>query len=637
MKHYQYGLCYCICFLFFLAPALAGDVFYPAFLIPDSLKKNAHAVKRMEEVSIRINDLGDVRVTRHFVITILDAQGEKYAHQYVGYDKLIDIRSIKGTLYDALGLQIKKLKQADISDKSGVGSELMSDSRYKEHAFYHNVYPHTIEYEIEVKYNHSFFLPSWIPQDDEECAVEKSKLLVMVPKEYNLRYKNQCYKGTPAVTSDGSARVYTWEVSNVPALPDEIYAPRWSRRTTAVHLALSDFELQQYKGSTNTWEEFGRFFYALNQGRDQLPEPVKQTVHQLTDGLSREQKISKLYAYLQQQTRYVSIQLGIGGWQTFDANFVANKGYGDCKALSNYMCALLKEAGVKASCVLVYAGDDKKDITEEDFPSNRFNHVIVCAPGAKDSTWLECTSNTHPAGYLGGFTADRAVLFIDEKGSRMVHTPAYTIEQNLQLRRITAKISESGDMLLKASTHFTGLQQDNLHARLNMLTREKVLEGLKQAGFFASYDVNGYECKEKKEILPFIDEQLEIAAHNYATVTGKRMFLEPNLLNKASRRMSPDSSRMSDIYLNYSYRDVDTVEITIPEGYVPESMPQPVALKSSFGSYSSQASIAGNVITYIRSIDHNGGSYPASSYPELEKFYNGMYKADRSRIVLVRK
>jgi hypothetical protein len=637
MKKSLYSICCCICFLFFLTPVFAGDPVYPAAMIPDSLKTNAHAVKRLEEVTVKINDPGDVRITTHYVLTVLDAEGEQYARVVEGYDKLKDVRSIKGTLYDALGVQIKKLKQSDIQDKSGVGSDLISDSRYKEHAFYHNVYPHTVEYEIEVKYNHSFYLPAWVPQEAEAFAVQRGKLTVTAPKDYVLRYRNLNYKGEPVITSEGNNKTYTWEVKDMAPMSDEPYAPRWYKRTTTVMLAPATFEVQQYKGAMNTWEEFGRFMYTLNQGRDQLPDAVKQTVHQLTDGLSREEKIAKLYKYLQQHTRYVSIQLGIGGWQTFDANYVAARGYGDCKALSNYMCALLKEAGIKASCVLVYAGEENKDVTEASFPSNRFNHVIVCVPGTKDSTWLECTSNTKSDGYLGRFTADRPVLLVDENGGKLVHTPVYTMAQNQQIRHISAAISETGDMMLKVSTHYTGLQQDALHDRLNSLTREKILERQKMAGYFSSYDVNSYECKEIRERLPAIDEQLEIAAHNYATVTGKRMFLAPNLLSKDGERLAVDTARKSDIYLDNAYRDVDTVKITIPEGYTPEAMPEPVNLKSIFGTYSSKVAIEGNIITYTRSIDHKGGAYPASVYPDLAKFYSGIYRADRARMVLVKK
>ncbi|MBW8686862.1 DUF3857 domain-containing protein [Chitinophaga rhizophila] len=637
-KQYSAAIAVFISSLLAAMPALAGDPIYPALTIADSLQTYAHVVKRMEEVTVRIVDPKDVRVTRHYVMTVLDAEGERYARMIQGYDKLTEIRSIRGALYDMLGTQIKKLKQSDIEDFSGTGAEsLTTDDRIKRHAFFHNTYPHTVEYEVEIRYNHTFYLPDWIPQYDESIAVEQSKLVVVAPKDYALRYHATHYSGNPVTSDDGSNRTYTWEIKNRCAAANEPYATRWTSRTTAVLLGPSVIEMQQYKGNGNTWEEYGRFMYTLNQGRDVLPDNVKQTVHQLTDGLTREEKITKLYHYLQQHTRYISIQLGIGGWQTFDAGYVAAKGYGDCKALSNYMCALLKEAGIRSACALVYAGDNNNDVTRADFPSSRFNHVIVCVPGGKDTTWLECTSNTAPVGYLGEFTADRSVLMYNEEGGKLIRTPAYTLEQNQQVRTIDAKVEESGDMTLQAVTRYTGLQQDDLHSRVNQLTKDKIIEKLKQAGLFASYDVQRYDWKEQKSLLPFIDEQIGISARNYATVTGKRMFIEPNLLNKRAGRLSSDSSRQSDIYLHYSYRDIDSVKITIPDGYSAETMPQPVTLQSPFGRYTSSTVLEGNTIIYIRSIDHRGGMYPAGSYEELVKFYNSMYKADRSRIVLVKK
>src|SRR5207244_663743 len=98
-----------------------------------------------------------------------------------------------------------------------------------------------------------------------------------------------------------------------------------------------------------SWQELGKFQVQLNSGRDKLPDAVKQTVHQLTDQISDpKEKVRILYEYLQRNTRYISIQLGIGGFQPFDASFVASKSYGDCKALSNYMYSLLKEANIKS-------------------------------------------------------------------------------------------------------------------------------------------------------------------------------------------------------------------------------------------------------------------------------------------------
>lgn len=636
MSLVKYIFLYCILCLLYLHPAFAGDPDYNVGNISATLKEKAHAVKRMEEILVNVSGSGDVIITERYAITILDATGDKYGRLVGWYDKFRDIRSIKGTLYDANGKQVKRLKQSDVEDVSAVDDgSLMTDNRLKYHSFHYPVYPYTVEYEIEIKQRHTFSLPKWIPQEDEKYAVQNSRLVVNVPMNFTLRYRSFNYKGEPVVTSDKDSRTYTWETKDITALPDEKYCPEWYLRTTAVLLAPSGFEFQQYKGTMNSWEELSHFVYTLNKGRDQLPENIKQQVHQLTDGLSREEKIKKLYRYLQQHTRYISVQLGIGGMQTFDANYVASNGYGDCKALSNYMCALLKEAGITASLVLVLAGDENTTLVD-DFPSNQFNHMIACVPGAKDTTWLECTSSDLPAGYLSGFTANRPVLILSEAGGKLVHTPDYNIDQNLQLRHITATVNENGDMLLNASTHYTGLQQDDLQQKLHALSREKLMEDLRRGSLLPSYDVNKYEYREVADQIPAIDEQMELAAHNYASVSGKRMFLVPNLLNKSATRPESEAPRISDIWLRMSYRDIDTVMITVPAGYTPESIPQPVILQSPFGSYTNRVSMTGAVITYIRTMNRQGGTYPSTAYPELEKFYNAIYKADRTRIVLVK-
>jgi transglutaminase-like putative cysteine protease len=627
------GIFICI---FYLQPAFAGDPDYNVSTIPVALKEKAHAVKRMEELIINVSSPTEQRYIHRYAITVLDANGEKYA-QFIGhYDKLRSIRSISGTLYDADGKQIKRLKQSEVEDLSGVGgSSLMTDARVKRHAFYYNIYPHTVEYEIEIKKNNTYGLPGWIPQEGEEFSVEKSKLVVTVPQDFTLRYQSFHYKGEPVITTDKGSRTYTWETKDLTPLPDEVYVPDWHRRTTSVLLAPASFELEHYKGNMNTWEELSRFGYTLNQGRDQLPDAVKQTVHQLTDGLSQEEKITKLYRYLQEHTRYISVQLGIGGWQTFDANYVATNGYGDCKALSNYMCSLLKEAGVPAYCVWVHAGANEITL-EEGFPSDQFNHVIACVPGVKDTTWLECTNQYLPAGYLGDFTNNRPVLILTEKGSKLIHTPVYNMEQNLQLRNVTATVNENGDLQLSANTHYTGLKQDDLLGWLHVLTREKQLEVLKSSLSFSSYDVNKFECKELTGSLPAIDELLEINAHNYASISGKRMFITPNLLNRSIPQLEQNGPRQSDILKRISFRDADTVKITVPAGYMPESVPAPVNLQSDFGTFSCNTTITGNVVTYIRNISIKEGLYPAASYPKLETFYGAINKADRARVVLVK-
>ncbi|MCK7554520.1 hypothetical protein MKQ70_05670 [Chitinophaga sedimenti] len=359
-------------------------------------------------------------------------------------------------------------------------------------------------------------------------------------------------------------------------------------------------------------------------------------MHQLTDHLTDpKEKISALYTYLQQNTRYILVMFGIGGFQTYDAMYVATKGYGDCKALSNYMCALLKEAGIRANYTLVRAGQGNTEMME-DFPVSRFNHVIVNVPLEKDTVWLECTSQTLPAGYLSGFTAGRPVLSVDENGGKLVRTPKYGMAQNQATSLVNAVIDENGDASIKVLNHSTGQLQDEQHSIIHSMSREKQLEELRDNISLASYDIVDFGYKEYPGRLPALDEQLHIKAAAYASVTGKRMFIVPNILSRSNTRLPDDSARLSEIFLPYSARSVDTVMITIPSGYKLESGFQPVAIANKFGKYAASAKLEGDRIVYVRSREIYDGVFPPSDVQELKAFYDQVFKSDRSRMVLVK-
>jgi hypothetical protein len=285
----------------------------------------------------------------------------------------------------------------------------------------------------------------------------------------------------------------------------------------------------------------------------------------------------------------------------------------------------------------VRAGKNATYITD-DFPSQQFNHVILCAPLSKnDTVWLECTSQTMPAGYLGDFTSDRYALLIDETGGKLVRTPKYGMQDNLQTRIIKAKLEDNGTLDIKADTRYSGMQQDDIHGMINHLSREKVKEYLQGQLDFSTYDIGRFDYKELKSSLPSINESLDITVINYATITGKRLFILPNVMTRSGRKLSQDSTRKYDIQVGYEYKDVDSVEIELPKGYEPEAMPQPVSVNGKFGNYSSSVKLNDGKLYYYRTIEHRAGRYPAKEYEDLVKFYDAIYKADRSRVVLVKK
>lgn len=611
---------------------------YKVLSIPDSLAKEAYAVKRSEELRISIKDVDRAVIHHKYVVTILNEAGKRYSVYHNTYNKLIGLSDIDGNLYDASGKHLKNVRKKDIADFVNDDQiTLATDDRIKMHNFFYTGYPYTVEYEDEQDFDGIFYLPYWIPQLSNRCAVEQSRFVVETPVNYRLRYKEFRYLGNPAVVNDGKKIIYTWEVKNLKAFDDEDLSPRWEEATTAVFLAPVDFEIEGYTGKMDTWQNLGKFVASLNAGRDVLPDNVKKDVHSLTDNLkTTREKAFALYNYLQKNTRYILVRLGIGGWQPYDANYVAAKKYGDCKALSNYMKSLLKEAGVKGYYVLVNGDDEDLHGLWEDFPSPFFNHAILCVPDGKDTLWFECTSQTIAPGYMGAFTGNRKALLIADDGGHIVNTPIYKPEDNKQVRVVKAAIDSTGKLDALLNTTYTGVRQDLPHAIINELDKNSKEKFLNNELNLPTYKVNDSKYAEKKNIIPEVEEQLDITALSYATISGKRLFVKPNLFNKVPNKYNEEDVRLFDIEYPFSFHDIDSIEIKVPAGYTSEAVPKNISLNSKFGIYNMEYKIADDKIFVVRNYESSSGRFPASDYKEFAKFYNNIYKADRSQVVLVK-
>lgn len=628
------------------AVALLGTVLsnaqnrYAAFTIPAALLQNANAVTRVEEERYEIVNLHRALYTYKVAYTILNEEGQSHAEFVVPYDRLQKVLDISGTLYDAMGKELKKVRARDIRDVSAISDiSLFEDNRMKIHDFGYKQFPYTVEYEVMTEYNHTFYMPGWVPQSSEGLSVESSHYTFVAPADYALRYKAFNYRGQPVVYTDKGKTGTMWTVQNLPAVHRPFASPRWRELTTTVVFAPSAFEMEGYTGNATNWTEFGKFILSLSKGRDALPPTVVQKVASLTAGITDpKEKVAKLYQYLQENTRYISIQLGIGGFQPFEAGFVAEKGYGDCKALSNYMYSLLKAAGIRSHHALINAGRnaDAKQLLE-DLPSTQFNHMVLFVPLAKDTVWLECTSQDELPGYSGGFTGNRTALAITEEGGKLVKSPRYTAADNLQVRVMKGTIDEEGNLVLTTNTKYAALQQDNLSGMLSALSKDKVKKVLNEELDLPTYEINNFSYAAKKEGRPEVNEALSISVANYATVSGRRLFVTPNVMNKSSLKLTLDTTRKVDYVFDFPYTDVDSVQITVPDGYAPESVPGETVLKTKFGNYTAGTKLDGVKLIYYRKMERLDGRYSAADGAALVKFYNDVYKADRAKVVLVKK
>lgn len=619
------------------AQLAAAQISYSVFTLDTSMIRNANIIVRTEEEQFELKSIDKAVHKVKRAVTILNENGDQHAALYVPYDKFTSVDYIEGALYDAYGKKIKSVKKSGIRDMSGGndGMSLAVDNRYKEHNFYHKVYPYTVEYEYSTITSQTMFFPSWFPLAAGLCSVEESSMSITVPAAYKLRYKAFNYDKQPDIQPKGDKTTYVWSIKKLPAVVPAFAFPGWRYVTPMVILAPTEFQIEDYKGTMTDWAELGKFQLSLNQGRDALPDAIKQEVQQLVSGkATAAEKVEALYGFLQRNTRYISIQLGVGGWRPFEAAYVAKNRYGDCKALSNYMYSLLKEAGIPSYYTLIRAGSNSEDIVA-DFPSRQFNHAILCVPLGQDTMWLECTSQDQVPGYMGGFTGNRDALLITPEGGKLVRTPSYGIKENQQHTRVKAVMDENGNLSLHQSAYYAGMRQDLYHDLMNSMSKEKVKAFLSGHINLPTYDIEDFNYTQERKRVPVVHEQLKLLVSSYAQVSGRRVFIVPNITNRSGLKLTA-YDRKYPFKLNEAYLESDTVEIAVPGGYKIEAMPPNVRAESQFGKYSGTYKFEGDKLMYYRTLECYRGLFDQSLYGELVKFYDAIYKGDRSRVVLVK-
>jgi len=612
---------------------LAQNGQYATSTIAPELLVDANAVIRNQQTRLEITSVDKAIYHYKRVVTLFNEKSRANELR-VFYDSFRKVGKIRGKMYDASGKVIRDLAKSEIKDYSHYEKDAIYDDRIKYAKMNHNSYPYTIEYEYKVTYNKHMFYPDWSIQNFS-ASVEKSSLEVIAYDADQLSYKSINTNLEPKISNEKNQTIYYWEILNQPAIKKEALAPSSDEILPMVLLTPKSFTLGVYKGDSKSWNSFGAFMHRLNLGRDKLPKAMKNEVQSLVaDAKTDREKIDILYKYLQKNTRYVSVQLGVGGWQTFDASYVNKNKYGDCKALTNYMQSMLKEVGITSYPVLIKNGEPDY-LVLDDFVSPQFNHVILSIPS--EDYWLECTSSSKPPNFLGSSNENRKVLRYSEKGGEIVKTPDYKAEVNQEKNKAVFTLTETGDAHLKNEILFTGTQQESLRELQRETTKEKQEELFIENENLPSLSLNTFEI-EVSENKPEVTLTLDADVRKYASKGGKRLFVPLNIINPATYVPPSLEKRQYPILLKSDILDEDEIVFNLPEGYEVESMPEPkFSLETDFGSYQVQIEQEEKKITYTRQLKLTPGQYPAERYEEYRNFRKEIASRDSTKLVLVKK
>ena len=621
--------------LFFAASAIAvAQEVWRASDIADSLKREAYSVVRDYKAVVTASSQKSMIVHYHRVVTILNKKGEDHALWNCTTDDFSQLTSFSGKIYDEQGKVRQKLKRSDVHT-----------SQYSEHLATDNQknyveppvmdYPYTIEYDWEVKSSngyveYDFFSPVWYDRQ----ALEKASFKVTVPTGTKIRYMSLPHEQNPQKFEDGKNDVYVWNMPPMRCLIDEEYDDHSMYICPSVIAMPYEFVFGESSGILDTWENKGKWFHQLAEGRGNLLPADKQKVKELTAGCtSDKEKIAALYKYLGDKTRYVSIQLGIGGWQPMSAEEVGKTGFGDCKALTNYMQALLKEAGIE-SCQTIISTRYSELL--KDFPNmHQTNHVILTIPQADGSNMVvECTNPQLPLGFISGDYAGHQALQVVNGVGKLIRIPEYTPDNNYEKIVADVQLQADGKSVVKFSDDHYGDRYDAVRSIVYQGDKERK-ERVCRWISLQDPVVESVKVNETKSDIPHLDVQSELKG-TYAKINGNKMFIVCNpFRNVHIPRFRKDRTR--PIITENAYRLEDEIRITLPDGYVYPAGQNADTTKTDFGSYTLDIRQDGQKLIIKTSFTINKGRFDISRKDDFANFREKTSKMLRRLIIIEKK
>ncbi|MEM9075691.1 MAG: DUF3857 and transglutaminase domain-containing protein [Bacteroidota bacterium] len=605
--------------------------------IPPELLKNANAVARLDAIDIAVEAVDKMTYSSRLVITVLNKEGDSRVSTRAFYDKGKKIKKIEAYVYDAEGSEIEHIKRKDFRDIAAVdGFSLYLDDRLLYYKYVPVKYPYTVEFICEFTSSDTGVVPQWYFTSGYGMSVQESRYSISYPSS-DLK-PVMVEKNLSGIVFDKQENTnqIIYSSNNIPALKRESLSPPFNTFCPMLSVRLPKFHYKGFNASVDNWKDMGLWIDKnLLSGRTELEGSTIIKAKSLVEGIDDDlEKAKIIYDYVQNNTRYISVQIGIGGFQPISAIEVDKVKYGDCKGLSNYTKALLEAVGVESYYVVVQAGSTKVDFDDDFADLLQGNHAIVAIPYKGKYYWIDCTSQVHPFGFIGDFTDDRKVLVVKPEGGEIIKTAAYLNEENLQRIQSNYQILEDGSIKGEVEIGTEGIQYDN---RFYLETRSEEDLIKHYRNFWSNInglDVKGYNFKNDKENVVFT-EKVKIEATNYVSKTGNDLIVPINAFNNNGYVPNRYRNRKLPFRIQRGFLDEDECTIKLPEGYSVSELPSKVVKTTKFGSYEMELiKQTDDELLYKRKLLLLKGDYPKEEYNAYRSFRRTVAKIDNLKLIL---
>jgi len=567
------------------------------------------------------------------VIQVNNRNGEKYSDISIPYSKISKIAEIDGWIIDPNGKKVRTLKKSEIDDQSASsGSELFWDVYIKSFQLTHTVYPYKVYYTYKINRTELISIANWDPIINTHISTKDARLYIKYPKGYAIK---KYIRDAQLVKADTIKNTVELEFASSynKMLTQQLYSLPFDDIKPIVIVVPSQF-FYGVEGCADTWVTYGDWFLNLNKDLLDLPETEKKVVTDLINNITdTREKIKILYHYMQDHTRYINVSIGVGGHKSYPASYVSENKYGDCKALTTYMMALLNFVGIKGYYTLINASIQPENIIEE-IPYPQFNHVILCVPLLKDTIWIENTASSIPFGYLSSFIQNRKALFVDKGSSHIINTPKLGRNDAI-VRKINFICKTSEDVEINALFYFKGYEFEKFNSINTYYNKRDQDEILRSYLPLVNYEVLDWQLRKLDRDSSKIYLESKIKISNYLKPLGADYYF--NTLSILNITFENPNERVLPLQIPFPLNSIDSVSYNLSDNLIVKRLPESISIKTEFGGYNLSTMINGNRFQVFKRLMIYPAIYPLERYRDFYSFIKQVKEAEKKVIVLSNK
>jgi hypothetical protein len=383
------------------------------------------------------------------------------------------------------------------------------------------------------------------------------------------------------------------------------------------------------------WKEVYDWWWKLAKDKIIADSSIKTEVKRLIKGKAKDlQKAQAIYNFCAKNIRYVAVEYGEAGYEPHPASDIFRNKYGDCKDQAVLLVTMLKEAGLKASLVLI--GTKQYYNLNNDFPSVLFNHAIAALYLENKIIFLDPTAETCSFGDLPLGDQNRRVLVFKDDRYKIEETPLYPGEHNLLKQELKLKINENESIAGSKINITLGAYDQKqrywlLYTQPEIIqdTLKNVIQEISIGARLGKYKIDNLNDLNTPVILSY-----DFSGPEYFTNAGLLRIMpqladiDTSLITKESRKYPIDLGLLDK---RESY-----LEIIIPKNFVIQYMPADIKRDSPWFSFAQEYSYKNGRI-YLRQLSYSKRDKVAKDeYHDFRSFMENLARSVKQRIVLER-